>query len=360
MPFDLKSIKGIGVETEKKLTEVSIGDVSKLRKVTETPKKREELSKEIKISTANLYTWSKQAELMKVDGISGDNAALLVACGIRNIEDLKNVDGKSLQNFIDTVGTKLIDVKEIPTLKEIDDWRSNAGTVASDFQTDESDKKNDYIFPSDKGNKGVHSEGQTAKESGFFSDLSEIILDIGIGIAGAQHQLDLSSIEIQNAILKDKELADYGLNATWYAIPEVNFNMKMEYMMVEESTESGSGSVLGARNKRMLISPSNAQYNNIFKSSRTEESSLDLKFVPIPPPEKLTERIIMPNLIGMSIEEAETELAINRIEINNKDIVHEKTGNKESSEVTYQSIEPGKIMLINEKPDLKITLNSEE
>ena len=143
------------------------------------------------------------------------------------------------------------------------------------------------------------------------------------------------------SILEDDELAAYGLNATWYAMPEINFNLKMEYMMSEESTESGSGPI----RRKLLISPSNAKYNNFFTSSKKEESSLSIKFVALPPPERLTERIYMPDLIGMTEKDAREELNSNGIEIKKVEGLIDK--NKDS-EVIEQSIEAGKIMLINE------------
>lgn len=362
MPQDLKSIKGISVKTEKKLLDLSIEDVNKLRLATETPENRKDLSEKTKLSLASIYNWSKQAELMKVEGISADDAALLVQCGIRDIEDLKNADTEGLLGFIKAVSSKTTDSKRIPSLEEINQWKQNAKTLTSTFQKDESDEKNKYIFSEIKGesiarNYLNNNKDKEMKESGFFSDLSEVITEIGIGIAGAQHALDLSSIDIQNTILKDEELAAYGINATWYTIPEVNFDLKMEYMMMEESTESGSKANSGSLFKRLFIGPSNAKYNNYFKTSKTEESTLSLKFVPLPPPERFTERIIMPDLIGMSKEEAEEELALDGILIKSIEILKGKTENGKSSEVTYQSINPGKIVLINEKPELKVTLD---
>lgn len=358
MPLELRSIKGIGVETEKKLNSLKINDVNMLRNQTQTPEKRVELSKKINVSPGNIYIWSKQAELMKVQGVSATDAELLVESGIRNIEDLKEVDANSLLNFISTIMSNRTDKKKIPTLEEVETWKKNAETVDSTFKEDERDMKNKYIFLD--GDKKLaseefsqsKSEDKVVKESGFFSDLSEIIIDIGTGIAGAQHEMDLSSIHIQNTIMENEELAAYGLNATWYTIPEVRFDLKMEYMIVEESTKSGTEKGM----RKFFVIPSNAKYNNYFKSSKKEESNLSLRFVPLPPPEAFTERIIMPDLIGMTKEEAEEELDLNRIPIKDIEIVKGETGNENTSKVTYQSISPGKILLINEKVGLKVTL----
>lgn len=329
-----------------------------LRNQTQTPEKRVELSKKINVSPGNIYIWSKQAELMKVQGVSATDAELLVESGIRNIEDLKEVDANCLLNFISTIMSNRTDKKKIPTLEEVETWKKNAETVDSTFKEDERDMKNKYIFLD--GDKKLaseefsqsKSEDKVVKESGFFSDLSEIIIDIGTGIAGAQHEMDLSSIHIQNTIMENEELAAYGLNATWYTIPEVRFDLKMEYMIVEESTKSGTEKGM----RKFFVIPSNAKYNNYFKSSKKEESNLSLRFVPLPPPEAFTERIIMPDLIGMTKEEAEEELDLNRIPIKDIEIVKGETGNENTSKVTYQSISPGKILLINEKVGLKVTL----
>lgn len=363
MPQDLKSIKGISVKTEKKLLDVSINDVNLLRLATETPENRKDLSKRTNLSLASVYNWSKQAQLMRVEGISANDAALLVQCGIRDIEDLKEADTEGLLGFIKAVSSKAVDIKRPPTLEEINRWQQNAKTLTSTFEKDEDDQKNKYIFSTpnsesiDRNYLNSNNKDKNMKESGFFSDLSEVITEIGVGIAGAQHALDLSSIDIQNTILKDEELAAYGINATWYTIPEVNFDLKMEYMMMEESTESGSKPKSGSLFKRMYIGPSNAKYNNYFKSSMTGESTLSLRFVPLPPPERFTERIIMPDLIGMSKEEAEEELGLDGILIKGIEIIRGKTSNEKNSQVTYQSIMPGKIVLINEKPELKVTLD---
>ena len=347
MPLDLKSIKGIGVETEKKFFEINIQDINMLRSATETPEKRKELSKKINISMENLYIWSKQADLMRVEGISKNDAELLVKCGIRDTDDLKLADSMGLFSFIKTVMSNTADTKKIPTLEDINLWKKNAESVVSTFQKNDMDHINEYIFTTDNSRlksesySNADTKDTTIKESGFFSDLTQVITEIGVGIAGAQHQLDLSSIEIQNAILENEELASYGVNATWYTIPEVKFDLKMEYMMVNESSESGSV----PRTKRIFVSPSNAKYNNFFKSSITEESTLSLRFVPLPPPERFTERIVMPDLMGMSKEEAEEELNLNRISIKSIEIINGKTENNKSSEFIYQSINPGKIQI---------------
>lgn len=361
MKTNLKLIKGIGVENEKKLFKVNIKDIKTFNERTETPNKRIELAKETRISIASIYIWSKQAELMKVKGINPDDANILVQCGIRNINDLVEADSSALLSFIRTLITKTATIRRGPSLKDIHTWQKNAEGMASKFEINSDDEPNKYIFP--KSNiksefsayKQAPNQADDVKESGFFSDFSEIITEIGAGIAGAQHQLDLSSIEIQNEILENEELAGYGLNATWYTMPDINFNLKMEYMVVEESSKANPDIMT----KKINIIPSNAKYNNFFQSTRKEQSSLDIKFMPVPPPEGLTERNYMPNLIGMSETEAKEELELNVIKLKEITTISGTPTNNKNTEVTHQSINPGKIILINEHVTLEITKNNQ-
>ncbi|HLQ83857.1 MAG TPA: DUF4332 domain-containing protein [Pseudogracilibacillus sp.] len=360
METNLKSIKGIGVENEKKLFKANIKDVETFIKRTETPEKRTVLAKETEISLTSIYNWAKQAELMSVKGISPDDANLLVRSGIRSIDDLVAVNAIDLLSFIRTLTSKTVTVRRGPSLTDIQKWQKNAESITSKFKINPDDEENNYIFPNNlkkaefKAYKQAPTQKEDVKESGFFSDFSEIITEIGAGIAGAQHQLDLSSIEIQNTILEDEELAGYGLNATWYTMPDINFNLKMEYMVVEEKSKVHPEKTT----KRINIIPSNAKYNNFFQSTRKEQSSLDIKFMPVPPPERLTERNYMPDLIGLSEIEAKEELELNNIKLKEIITVAGTTTNDKNSEVTYQSINPGKIILINEQVILEVTQNN--
>lgn len=137
--------------------------------------------------------------------------------------------------------------------------------------------------------------------------IADVIAEIGIGLANAQRALDMNSIKTQNAILENEELFSSGMSATWYVIPEVTFSLKMEYSVTKENRQQGDGDILANRGRFMIV-PSNAKYNNLFKTESMEESTLTLKIVPIPSPERVTERRFVPNFIGKTVVEAK-ELA---------------------------------------------------
>lgn len=179
--------------------------------------------------------------------------------------------------------------------------------------------------------------------------IADIIEEIGIGIAKAQRALDDNSINTQNAIFADEGLFSSGLSATWYVIPEVSFTLKMEYAVNSESTESGNkqggriGDVLREKGRFMIV-PSNAKYNNLYKTERNESSTLSLKFVPVPAPEKSTERRFMPDFIGKTAPEAEDAARMEGIGVTFK--------SGREGKVKAQSIPPGKMVMIKEVAEL--------
>ena len=184
----------------------------------------------------------------------------------------------------------------------------------------------------------------------FYVTLPEVLAELGRGVGKAQRELDMHSISVQNYILKDKELADYGINATWYTMPEVQFNLKMEYSVIEQRAEEGeieSASKL-RMTKNIAVLPSNMTYNTLFDSSRKEESSLSIKFRPVPPPQFTIVRTEVPNLYGMTKKSAEAILLEAEIEaefILNSDPEAEDA----KTQVTHQNAKPGDFLLNNEK-----------
>lgn len=65
-------------------------------------------------------------------------------------------------------------------------------------------------------------------EDDLFISLESVMSDIGQGVIHAQNKLDLTSLKIQNEINKmgDDSL---GLQATWYAIPETDIEVRFVF-----------------------------------------------------------------------------------------------------------------------------------
>jgi len=275
----LTDIKGIGKNVENRFLSQDISDLVSFREKTEKAEAREKLAEEVRVNPQTLYLWSKQADLMRVEDIDPDWAELLVRAGVRNVGDLANIDEVNLKKLLDVYSKNYFaDLEEGPALEKLRGWKAEASKLENTLELDPADIPLDLIF--EGGMKREDSKKKSYKESAMFEDLSDLIRNIGSGVAEAQIELDRSSIEVQQALDKDEELAGYGLQATWYVMPETTFTLKMEYAVVEEKESDASRPL----NKKIFVSPINAKYQNYFKSTESMASEFKFKIVPVPPP----------------------------------------------------------------------------
>lgn len=281
MNSKLDKITSISSDFVKRLRNQSITDTMTLANATVTAEQRTALAKKSGIPLPDLYKLAKKADLMRIELIDENEADALALGGIRCIEDLKGADPNKLDIYLSSnkLYQKLGD-------DEITKWVDAAMHTSSDFECESDDKFNSKLGILPNGGYGV------MRGDSYASDLSEIIKELGVGIAEAQRNLDMVSLDMQKQILKDKELTAMGFNATWYAIPEATFTLKMEYAY----SETGE--------RRISVVPMNATYNNSFRTERSEQSTLTLRFVPVPAPEGVTERVVVPDFSGMTCEEA--------------------------------------------------------
>ncbi|WP_457638566.1 hypothetical protein [Persephonella sp.] len=110
--------------------------------------------------------------------------------------------------------------------------------------------------------------------------LESVLFQLGRGIAQVQMELDRNSLATQIMIDSSPELRKTGIEATWYQIPEVDFELKVSVHVVEKT----EGNI---KKKKLYISPFNASYKNSFNYEATGSSTLKMKIVPVPPPYRL-------------------------------------------------------------------------
>ncbi len=111
--------------------------------------------------------------------------------------------------------------------------------------------------------------------------LAEVLSRVGQGIADAQRAMDLNSIATQTLMANDPVLKDFGLEATWYHIPEVNVELKMNLTMRTEDIVKNNRVVL--RKRRIYAAPFNASFQNTFNADVAGTSQIRAKIVSIPP-----------------------------------------------------------------------------
>jgi hypothetical protein len=113
--------------------------------------------------------------------------------------------------------------------------------------------------------------------------LGEVLARVGEGVAQAQRAMDLASIATQTLIDNDPVLSEYGLQATWYHMPEVTLELKMSLAMKRETRTDTSGRVLVSR-LRLLAAPHNAKVQNTLGLDVQGTSVVRARIVAIPPP----------------------------------------------------------------------------
>jgi hypothetical protein len=360
MENTLISLKGISKKLSKKLEDNGIKDIPALLKKSSTPEERELLSKVLCVNKKYINWWSKQCDLIRINGIDAVDADLLAKLGIRNVQDLSKANTEILAKMIKTYNTNYPEAeKRAPGIEELNKWKEPAKTMDNLLVIEADDEPVGFLF------EGTGSEGSTIRDQFdyietpdvFFDDMADLIVNLGKGISEAQHALDMNAIKTQEMINDDSELRATGLMATFYAIPDATFNLKMNYSVAMEQSKTGETSS-GEQTKpvkRILVSPISAKYSNFFRINENMQSELNLKFVPVPPPSRISQAVFAPDLTGLTIDEAKKTIAANGLHLGKINYSIGTTSNDQDSEVTGQSIAPGAEMRFNDKIDLKVT-----
>ncbi len=144
----------------------------------------------------------------------------------------------------------------------------------------------------------------------FSAPMENLIAAVGQGIANAQRQLDLNSVQMQETIDADPVLSQYGLQATWYQFPKVDLQLTMSMSVVgEQDTSSGPApaapaagasppvSALAFTNFRVVAQPISASFQSHFNYTGQAASQINLSIVPVPGPRPSNQVTIPPRMI---------------------------------------------------------------
>ena len=346
---------------------------------TRTIEDRDFLSKFIQIGLRYIYIWAKQADLMRVREIDATDSLILVESGVRHVADLAASNTKVLMQLFESSTTA---PKRPVSIDMLEAWKKEASELENELETDLVDLPLDLLFKKQRREllgseiiaieeKFAEAETQKAEEltdvlnnnplrpkavgGGFYFGLGEMIAEMSRGVAQAQHELDMSALAIQQYIDADESLRNYGLSATWYALPETTFTIKVDYAVVKEETQegetqSGESNVKPSRGflNTMRIAPINAKYQNYFKSTASIESELKFKIVPVPPPTRLNDLILVPDFLGLSVEEATDFIKASLLRVGVLERVEGTPENGKDSQVILQSKDAGTTARVND------------
>lgn len=351
----LVSIIGVDNAVIKKLESQKIDTLAKFVEKTRSQEGREDLSKRTGIALQSITNWAVQAELFRISGMTAEDADDLIAAGIYTVNQVKNANVVEVMDAVYEVkdGT---DRKITLTEANLTKYKKASVKDASSML--------EVFGLAQLLSTGV-DEGDESDDSGasskIYSDLSDVICELGKGIAKAQKELDEHSILVQNEIFNNPKLNDFGLNATWYVMPEIDFNLKMDYTVTREKNSKSTSK------GRVKILPSSVITQTLYKTEMKEQSDLRIRFVPVPASEKLTARRVVPNCVGLTVEEAQLALEQNNISAYRfvymyDQSVKDRSDVKVIKKVTYQTLEPGSILPIGKTFEMeveKITVENE-
>jgi predicted RecB family nuclease len=109
-----------------KLRKVGVRTTDSLLKRASTRPGRSLLSEETSISTADLLGLVNYADLMRVKGIGGEYAELLMMCGVNTVKELRRRNSLALTAKIQSVNDKKDLVRRLPTEAMVAGWIERA------------------------------------------------------------------------------------------------------------------------------------------------------------------------------------------------------------------------------------------
>jgi len=312
-----------------KLMESGIETIHDLVKAGAKPLGRKKITTTTGLDRADIYTVAKQADLLRVEGLDATNAQLLVSAGIRGVADLAECKTEKVLQRLAQLNTT--SKAALPSADQLKKWKGLAGDLKTVLYPDAEDLPYPDLID-------TNLEGQNNPREEMFTDMVEMVTNLGRGIAVAQQEMDEQAIRTQKLINAKQRLRDMGLMATWFTIPDATFNLKMNYSLVREQ---GAEHDAPAGSQRFRIMPINARTQNYFKLSEGMQSELNIRFASLPPPPQISQPITVPSLVGKTLEEAKVLLAAENLRTGTVTTVSGEPAGSNDTNVTAQSPEPG-------------------
>ena len=126
MSVPIKEIEGIGPSYAEKLAALVIKTTGDLLKAGRTPEGRRELAEKTGIPLRLILRWVNLADLIRIEGISGEYSDLLEEAGVDTVVELSRRDPEKLYAKLVEVNEKKKLVRRLPTLEMVTSWVEQA------------------------------------------------------------------------------------------------------------------------------------------------------------------------------------------------------------------------------------------
>ncbi len=125
----IDQVAGIDHKEATKLRKAGVRTSTRLIEEAATRRGRTQLAKETGLSPRDLQTWVHHADLLRVKGVGGEYAALLVAAGVYTLRDLRRRNPTALlAKIIGLNGSDRV-VERLPTESMVEGWIHSAGKL---------------------------------------------------------------------------------------------------------------------------------------------------------------------------------------------------------------------------------------
>lgn len=125
----IDQVAGIDHKHATKLRKAGVRTSKKLIEEAATRRGRTDLARQTGLSSKDLQTWVHHADLLRVRGVGGEYAELLVAAGVDTLRDLRRRNPTALlAKIIGLNGAHRV-VDRLPTESMVEGWIESAGEL---------------------------------------------------------------------------------------------------------------------------------------------------------------------------------------------------------------------------------------
>jgi predicted RecB family nuclease len=125
----IDEVAGLGVRQATRLRKAGVKTSKGLIEEASTRAGRSALSKKTGLPPRDLKSWVHHADLLRVNGVGGEYAELLVAAGVDTIRDLRRRNPTALvAKIISMNGSKKV-VRRLPTEAMVAGWIDSASLI---------------------------------------------------------------------------------------------------------------------------------------------------------------------------------------------------------------------------------------
>ncbi len=131
MPYSVRKIPGVGPAVAKRLARADIRTTEALLLSCHDRRERRFLSAQTGLAEKHLQRFVSLADLMRIRGIGGDYAELLIASGVRSVRELSRRRPLNLALKMNGMNTAKRISRRVPSASMVERWIGQASQMKS-------------------------------------------------------------------------------------------------------------------------------------------------------------------------------------------------------------------------------------